>query len=76
MSHAFLIEMNGIAVFDTDAATTIVRDHNMLVRLLASGSSTFPRITLADIEDKTKADGFAKTITICQIMWFCINMLA
>ena len=35
-----------------------------------------PTLTLEDIEDRSKADGYSKTITLGQTLWFVAQCLA
>ena len=38
--------------------------------LLAAGKIDFPTITAEEIEDRSKLDGFSKTIALGQTLWF------
>ena len=38
--------------------------------LLRAGKIEFPTITVDEIEDRSKADGFSKTIALGQTLWF------
>ena len=47
--------------------------------LLTAGKIEFPTITEEEIEDRSKADGFSKTIALGQTLWFvaqCISRRA
>ena len=44
--------------------------------LLEAGKIEFPDITVKEIEDRGKADGFSKTIVIGQTLWFVAQCLA
>ena len=47
--------------------------------LLEAGNIEFPDITVEEIEDRSKADGFSKTIALSQTLWFvaqCISRRA
>ena len=40
------------------------------------GKIEFPTITVEEIEDRSKADGFSKTIALGQTLWFVTQCLA
>ena len=44
--------------------------------LLMAGKIEFPTITAKEIEDRSKADGFSKTIALGQTLWFVAQCLA
>ena len=44
--------------------------------LLAAGKIEFPTVTLEEIEDRSKADGFSKTIALGQTLWFVAQCIA
>ena len=44
--------------------------------LLAAGKIEFPTVTVDEIEDRSKADGFSKTIALGQTLWFVAQCLA
>ena len=44
--------------------------------LLAAGKIEFPTVTAKEIEDRSKADGFSKTIALGQTSWFIAQCLA
>ena len=44
--------------------------------LLRAGKIEFPTVSVAEIEDRSKADGFSKTIAIGQTLWFITQCLA
>ena len=44
--------------------------------LLTTGKIEFPTITVEEIEDRSKADGFSKTIALGQTLWFVAQCLA
>ena len=48
-------------------------------KLLSAGKIEFPTITVEEIKDRSKADGFSKTIALGQTLWFvaqCISRRA
>ena len=44
--------------------------------LLTAGKIEFPTITEEEIEDRSKGDGFSKTIALGQTLWFVAQCLA
>ena len=45
-------------------------------KLLTAGKIEFPAVTVEEIEDRSKADGFSKTIALVQTLWFIAQCLA
>ena len=44
--------------------------------LLTAGKIEFPTVTEEEIEDRSKADGFSKTIALGQTLWFVAQCIA
>ena len=44
--------------------------------LLAAGKIEFPTVTVEEIEDRSKSDGFSKTIALGQTFWFVAQCIA
>ena len=44
--------------------------------LLTAGKIEFPTVTVEEIEDRSKADGFSKSIALGQTLWFVSQCLA
>ena len=44
--------------------------------LLTAGKIEFPTVTVEEIVDRSKADGFSKTIALGQTLWFVAQCLA
>ena len=44
--------------------------------LLEEGKIEFPTVTVEEIEDRSKADGFSKSIALGQTLWFITQCLA
>ena len=44
--------------------------------LLMTGKIDFPTITVEEIEDRSKADGFSKMIALGQTLWFIAQCIA
>ena len=43
---------------------------------LAAGKIEFPTVSVEEIEDRSKADGFSKTIALGQTLWFVAQCVA
>ena len=61
-------------LFDGNVAKGVL-SHEKLSELLKVGKIEFPTITLEEIEDRSKADGFSKTIAFGQALWFIVQCL-
>ena len=44
--------------------------------LLTAKKIEFPKVTVEEIEDRSKADGFSKTIALGQTLWFVAQCIA
>ena len=44
--------------------------------LLTTGKIAFPTVTVEEIEDHSKGDGFSKTIALGQTLWFVTQCIA
>ena len=44
--------------------------------LLTAEKIEFPTVTVEEIEDRSKSDGFSKTIALAQTLWFIAQCLA
>ena len=44
--------------------------------LLTAGKIEFPTVTVEEIEDRSKADGFLKMIALGQTLWFVVQCFA
>ena len=44
--------------------------------MLTAGKIEIPTVTAEEIEDRSKADGFSKTIALGQTLWFVAQCLA
>ena len=44
--------------------------------LLTAGKIKFPNVTVEEIKDRSKTDGFSKTIVLAQTLWFVAQCLA
>ena len=44
--------------------------------MLTAGKIEFPNVTVGEIKDRSKTDGFSKTIALGQTLWFIAQCLA
>ncbi|KAK1753845.1 hypothetical protein QBC47DRAFT_385061 [Echria macrotheca] len=87
LTHGFYANMGGF-VFDADVLQQDILPHGRrrvtltslgMVELAKIAPHLVPDINIAHIRDKSKANGFAKTIALLQATWFgaqCISRLA
>jgi len=70
--------MGGFTYFDGEIESVL--DFNQFCRLLGSEDGmpqiSFPIITAAEIQDKSRGDFLSKTIVILQSLWFIIHCIA
>ena len=74
-THSHFIQMGGLMLFEGNVAKGVLTP-NGFFELLTAGKMEFPNITLEEIEDRSKADGFSKTIALGQTLWFVVQCLA
>ena len=72
--HGFFADMGGITVHPPDI-TPFPIDSQQLAYLVKHHYLEMPKIRTADIRAVNKADGFARAITIAQMVWFCLSCL-
>ncbi|CAA7268754.1 unnamed protein product [Cyclocybe aegerita] len=76
IAHGFFLVMGGFHLYDCekDLGVLSVQRFNSLIE---SNTIDFPSaLTREDIEDKSKADGLSKGITIIQTSWFVLQCIA
>ena len=80
MSHSFYAVMGGFV------ERTVHRDKNVMIGYLRpvhpdefsnSINTRFrlPKISEDEIQDKSKADNLTKTIAVCQLLWFSVQLI-
>jgi hypothetical protein len=67
--------MGGFMLFEGDVAKGVLSQEK-LSDLLAQGKIEFPIVTVEEIQDRSKGDGFSKTIALGQTLWFVVQCLA
>jgi len=68
MTHGYFIQMGGL-VFTREGTTEILCPEKLNILVRESGIR-FPNIGREDIEDRSKGDGFSKSMAILQTFWF------
>ena len=74
-THGYFIQMGGFMLFKGNDAKGVLSPRRFS-KLLTEGKIEFPTVTVEEIEDRSKADGFSKTIALGQTMWFVSQCLA
>ena len=74
-AHGHFIQMGGFMLFEGNVAKGVLSPERFS-ELLAAGKIEFPTVTWEEIEDRSKADGFSKTIALGQTLWFVAQCIA
>ena len=74
MRHGFYANMGGFVVEPRDSKPFPVNS-KQLHYLVTRGYTPFPSISGKDIWDKSKQDGFQKSLTLAQTLWFSVQVL-
>lgn len=72
MRHAFFADMGGFLLDCPDFKPFPINAHQ-LVYLVEKNHLEYPLVTENTIWDKNKADGFARALTLAQVLWFFIQ---
>ena len=67
--------MGGFMLFEGEIAKGVLTPKRFS-KLLAARKIEFPTVTVEEIEDRSKADGFSKTIALGQTLWFVAQCIA
>ena len=67
--------MGGFMLFEGDTAKGVLTPER-LSELLTAGKIYFPTVSVEEIEDRSKSDGFSKTIALGQTLWFVAQCCA
>ena len=62
-------------LFEGDIAKGVLTPERFS-ELLRAGKIDFPNVTVEEIEDRSKSDGFSKTIALGQTLWFVAQCIA
>ena len=74
-AHGHFIQMGGFMLFEGEIAKGVLSPKEFS-ELLAAGKIEFPTVTVEEIEDRSKVDGFSKTIALGQTLWFVAQCIA
>ena len=74
-THGHFIQMGGFMLYEGDIAKGVLSPKRFS-ELLTAGKIEFPTVTAEEIEDRSKADGFSKTISLGQTLWFVAQCIA
>ncbi|KAL1978255.1 hypothetical protein VTN31DRAFT_1114 [Thermomyces dupontii] len=75
MKHAFYADMGGFVLKTKDWVPFPV-NAKQLHYLVTEGYVDFPQLTTRDIADRNKVDSMLRFITLCQTLWFVVNIAA
>ncbi|KAK5443440.1 hypothetical protein LTS15_010585 [Exophiala xenobiotica] len=75
IKHSFYADMGGFVLHPSGWKQFPV-SAKQLCYLVAHGYIDFPELKKEEIGDKDKADGLARFVTSCQIIWFSLNVIA
>ena len=76
-AHGHFIQMGGFMLFDSEANIAKgVLTPEIFSELLTKKKIEFPYVTVEEIEDRSKTDGFSKTIALGQTLWFVAQCIA
>jgi hypothetical protein len=73
-THGHFIQMGGFMLFEGNTAKGVLSP-GMFSELITAGKIEFPLVTVEEIEDRSKADGFSKMIALGQTLWFVAQCL-
>ena len=73
--HGYFIQMGGFMLFEGNIPKGVLSPEKFS-ELLTAGKIEFPTITVEEIEDRSKADGFSKMVALGQTLWFVAQCLA
>jgi hypothetical protein len=66
--------MGGFMLFEGNTAKGVLSPERF-AELMRAGQIEFPTVTVEEIEDRGKADGFSKVIALGQTLWFIAQCL-
>jgi hypothetical protein len=73
-THGHFIQMGGFMLFEGSTARGVLFP-DRFAELMRAGKIEFPTVTVEEIEDRSKADGFSKLIALGQTSWFVAQCL-
>jgi len=75
LTHGFLAIMGGFMEYEGNQPIRVLLPDELESYSL-TGNGNFPRISKAEIEDKSKGDAISKGVAILQTSWFVIQCIA
>ena len=66
--------MGAFTLFEGNVAKGVLSPERF-ANLLMAGEIEYPTVTVEKIADRSKADGFSKTIALGQMLWFVAQCL-
>ena len=76
-THGHFIQMGGFMLFDSEGNIAKgVLTPAIFSDLLTKKKIEFPNVPVEEIEDRSKTDGFSKTIALGQTLWFVAQCIA
>ena len=63
-------------LFEGDNPKGVVLSPSRFSELLMAGKIEFPTVTVEEVKDRSKVDGFSKTIAFGQTLWFVAQCFA
>ena len=76
-THGHFIQMGGFMLFDSEGNIAKgVLTPEIFSQLLEEKKIEFPNVPVEEIEDRSKSDGFSKTIALSQTLWFVAQCIA
>jgi hypothetical protein len=73
-THGHFIQMGGFMLFEGNTAKSVLSPERFAA-LMRERKIDFPTVTVEEIEDRSKADGFSKMIALGQTLWFVAQCL-
>jgi hypothetical protein len=73
-THGHFIQMGGFMLFQGNNPKGVLSPKRF-TELMRAGKIEFPIVTVEEIEDRSKADGFSKIIALGQTSWFVAQCL-
>ena len=74
-THGHFIQMGGFMLFDGNIEKGVLTPERFS-ELLTAKKIDFHNVTMEEIEDRSKADGFSKMIALGQTLWFVAQCIA
>ena len=73
-THGHFIQMGGFMLFEGEISKGVLTPERFS-ELLTAKKIEFPTVTVEEIKDRSKADGFSKMIALGQTLWFVVQCI-